>query len=110
MLKHICTKYNEKRHNAWLKNKHHKNSKFLEQPTENNEENNKESVNWCIKESDYLQSIGIQKDMSKDNFDNILIQLLEDVCPFSTDSCSRFNNVNDVPVMPTTSSVSYKSI
>lgn len=110
MLKHICTKYNEKRHNAWLKNKHHKDSKFLEQPTENNEENNKESVNWCIKESDYLQSIGIQKDMSKDNFDNILIQLLEDVCPFSTNSCPGFNNVNDVPVMPITSSVSYKSI
>ncbi|XP_025269043.1 protein PF14_0175-like [Camponotus floridanus] len=108
MLKHICTKYNEKRHNAWLKNKHHKDSKFLEQPIEN-EENNKESFNWCIKENDYLQSIGIQKDMSKDNFDNILIQLLEDVCPFSTNSCPGFNNVNDVPVMPITSSCKTKN-
>lgn len=112
LLKHICTKYNEERHNVWLKNKHHKDgTKFSEQSTEDSKENDKESINRCLKESDYLNRISnkIQKDMSKNNFDNILIQLLEDVCPLTTNSCPRFNNVNDEPVMPPSSSVS-KSI
>lgn len=109
MLKHICTKYNENRHNIWLKNKHHKDgNKFSEQSTEDSEENDKELMNRFIKENDYLNRI--QKDMSKDKFDNILIQLLEDVCPLSSNSCPRFNNVDDEPIIPTSSSVSYKPI
>ncbi|KAL6427864.1 hypothetical protein ACFW04_008360 [Cataglyphis niger] len=96
-------KYNEVKH-RWIKNKCHKDSsKFLERSTENNEENNKESINLCARENDYLQSIEIQKDdVSKDNFDNILIQSWKDMCPLSTNSCPRFNI--DIPTLPTTSS------
>lgn len=108
--KDICTnKYNVAKH-RWIKNKCHKDSsEFLERSTENNEENNRESINLCARENDYLQSIEIQKDdVSKDNFDNILIQSWKDMCPLSTNSCPKFNI--DVPTLPTTSSVSYKSI
>ncbi|XP_050458944.1 putative uncharacterized protein DDB_G0282133 isoform X2 [Cataglyphis hispanica] len=94
-------KYNEVKH-RWIKNKCHKDSsKFLERSTENNEENNKESINLCVRENNYLQSIEIQKDdMLKNNFDNILIQSWKDMCPLSTNSCSKFN----IPTLPTTSS------
>ncbi|XP_072750341.1 uncharacterized protein [Anoplolepis gracilipes] len=97
--KYICTTYNKTKF-EWIKDKHRKDiNKFLEQSTEDDEENNRKSVNF-IKESIYLQLIGIQKDdMLKDNFDNILIQSWKD-CPLLTNYCPRFNI--DVPsLLPT---------
>lgn len=92
---------NKKLHH--LKNILPDNSEFLKQLTENDEEDNKESVKRYEEKNDYLQ-LNI---ISKDNFDNILMQL-KNTCPLSTNYCPKFN-IN-MSTFDTVSNVSYNSM
>lgn len=87
-----------------LKNILHK-GEFL---NEDDESDNKESVKCCKGKDDYVQSNIISKNgISKNSFDNILMQL-KNTCPLSTNYCSKFNiNMSTFDTVP---KVSYKSM
>lgn len=86
-----------------LKNILSNNNEFLKQLIEDDKEDNKEWIKGCEGKNGDLQSNVI----SKNNFDNILMQL-KNTCPLSTDYCPEFN-IN-TSIFDTVSNVSYKSM
>lgn len=85
-----------------LKNILSNNNEFLKQLIEDDKEDNKE-IKCCEGKNGDLQSNVI----SKNSFDNILMQL-KNTCPLSTDYCPEFN-IN-TSIFDTVSNVSYKSM
>lgn len=79
------------------------NNEFLKQLIEDDEEDIKESIKCCEGKNDDLRSDVI----SKNSFDNILMQL-KNTCPLSTNYCPEFNiNMSIFDTIPT---VSCKSV
>lgn len=84
------------------------NNEFLKQLIEDDEGDNKESVKYYEGKDDYVQSNIISKnDISKNSFDNILMQL-KNTCLPSTNYCPKIN-IN-TSIFDTVPNVSYKSM
>ncbi|XP_012063987.1 PREDICTED: uncharacterized protein LOC105627311 [Atta cephalotes] len=104
LISKVIENMNKLRHQLKKKLYHLKNilydNEFLKQLIEDNEEDIKESVEYCEGKNDDLRS---------DNSFDIILAQLKNTCPLSTNYCSEFNiNMSIFDTVPTYKTKNYK--